>query len=233
MIGVLSDAHGNFPAFEQAIDILQREGAEQFVFLGDAIGYFPSTAVICAVQKMGEDVSCICGNHEDILLSGIIDPEREPVYQHQIIRHQLSQTQLELIKSWPAQSVEAYGCGVVLFVHGSPLEHINGYVYPDTDLSVFHVDEKLVFMGHTHHPFVGQSGRTTFVNVGSCGLPRDHGSLGSAALFDESTGSVRIVRFDITNATQRALASMGPVHPLVHQILMRRSEVYCGEYIGI
>jgi len=45
MIGILSDAHGNRPAFDLAISVLQGYGAKIFYFLGDAVGYLPTTDV--------------------------------------------------------------------------------------------------------------------------------------------------------------------------------------------
>jgi len=233
MIGILSDAHGNFPAFDKAINILRREGATRFVFLGDAIGYLPTPLVLVAIQRLGKDIDCICGNHEDIFLKGIVDSERDLIYQHHGTRHQINQVQLEFIKSWPVRSTKTFDIGSALFVHGSPLKPIYGYVYPNTDLADFEVEERFVFMGHTHRPFMRQHLGTTFVNVGSCGLPRDYGTLGSVALFDELTGNVRILRFDITQETQMALASIGAVHSSIYSLLARKTEEIIGELIEI
>jgi len=232
MIGVLSDAHGNQPAFELTITLLKKFGASQFVFLGDALGYLPTTAVLNSIEELKNNVVCVRGNHEDMLLSGQYNSAHEPSYQHQKTRHLMDNSQMELIKNWPTTASLNYKAGKALFIHGSPHDPTYGYVYPETDLAAFSVKERFVFMGNTHRPFVRMHGDATFINVGSCGLPRDHGALGPAVLFNEQTGIVRIIRFDIRKSTQRALAMVGLVHPSVIKLFERQTQHYEGELIG-
>ena len=54
-------------------------------------------------------------------------------------------------------------------------------------------------MGHSHYPFSKKSGPVTVVNVGSCGLPRDHSSLLSCVIFNTDSMELKIIRlpFDI------------------------------------
>jgi predicted phosphodiesterase len=94
-----------------------------------------------------------------------------------------------------------------LFVHGSPSDPTYGYVYPDTDLSSFAgFEADVIFMGHTHRPFVRRNGDYLFVNVGSCGLPRDGDPRGSVCLFDTHSRSAEILRFDISQSSEAALS---------------------------
>ena len=120
---------------------------------------------------------------------------------------------------------EQAGRGVqCLFVHGSPSDPTWGYVYPDTPLEEFDdVTADVVFMGHTHRPFVRISGATTFVNVGSCGMPRDGDPRGAAALFDTTSGEATILRFDIAEPSRRALAAHASLHETVVSVLRRLS----------
>jgi hypothetical protein len=102
-------------------------------------------------------------------------------------------------------------------------------VYPDADLRPLErLGTGAVFLGQTHRPFIGRSGETLVVNVGSCGLPRDCGDLGSACVFDDLTGVARIIRFDIREATRAALRRCGPVAPQVMAVFARRSPGGCG-----
>ena len=59
VIGILSDAHGNLRGFERGISLLREFGATQFIFLGDAVGYIPGSAVVkrCAGSKVTSHVS--------------------------------------------------------------------------------------------------------------------------------------------------------------------------------
>ena len=218
--GIVSDAHGNLESYEQAMRLLERLGARQFHFLGDAVGYLPGGAVVRAVIASG--ARTVLGNHEAMLLSNAVDPCRDKVYRLGHTRRDLSEADLSAIERWPVSRRWNAPSGPVLAVHGSPANPTNGYVYPDTDLSTFEVAEgTTVFMGHTHRPFIGTNRGVRYINVGSCGLPRDAGCFGSAALFDDETGEVRLIRFDIREAVRAALARVGPVHESVLAVFHR------------
>lgn len=231
MIGILSDAHGNFAAFRTAIRHLRALGAKSFYFLGDAVGYIPSLEVVEDLQSMGAEVKCLLGNHEQMVLEGSTEAKREPIYQHHPVRERLSEAQSHFLKSWPTHRRESVDGRSALFVHGSPADYTNGYVYPDSELGQFRIDELFVFMGHTHHPFIREFGGTTFVNVGSCGLPRDDGRFGSAAIYDPANEQVHVLRFDITAETETVLAGNLDVHPNVRELFGRRKETVFGDIV--
>ena len=230
--GVLSDAHGNVEAFALACRLLRRHGADELLFLGDAVGYLPGGGVVNAI--ISEGIDAVRGNHEAMLLSGRT-PDAEDAYQLAATRAMLSHRAFEEIASWPATRRLELARGPAVLVHGSPSDPTFGYVYPDAELDEFASCAELagstVFMGNTHRPFVRRHRSTTFVNVGSCGLPRDVGGLGAACLYDDSTGEARIVRFDIRAETARALARCGPVHDIVTRTITRTSERYVGELV--
>jgi predicted phosphodiesterase len=221
-IGILSDAHGNIDAFQRAVSVLQERGCLRLFFLGDAVGYLPTLAVVKALREL--DIPWIRGNHETMMLEGNIPAEQDDIYRLQATKSELSSELLGYIVSRPITHEMQSSCGRILLVHGSPLDPIFGYVYPDTDFSQFHgLEGTNVFMGHTHRPFIRRQNSTLFVNVGSCGLPRDCGHLGSACVFDDVTGETEIVQFDITLETRNALSRCSPVAPAVMQLLERRN----------
>ncbi|MFQ5730094.1 MAG: metallophosphoesterase family protein, partial [Waddliaceae bacterium] len=94
--------------------------------------------------------------------------------------------------------------------------------YPDSDLARFYtLGVDAVFMGHTHRPFINTVGKTLVVNVGSCGLPRDHGELSSCAVFDTDSGECRILRIPFD--AQSVLRTVPrPVHPAVISSFARK-----------
>jgi len=226
-LGVLSDAHGNLGGFRRAIRTLTSLGADSFVFLGDAIGYIPSPLVVRELMHMGASIRCIKGNHEHMLLSGAVSCN-ESVYQLRRTASMLNDTEIEFISSWPNEFVVESPIGTLLFIHGSPSDTTFGYVYPDTDLQQFACDTRFVFMGHTHRPFIREGRSCTFVNAGSCGLPRDNGGVGAAAILDFATSVAEIVRFDVRGDLQAALSAAHPVHPTVEQLLGRTGEAVGG-----
>ncbi|CAN7490033.1 metallophosphoesterase family protein [Phenylobacterium sp. LjRoot219] len=234
IIGLLSDAHGNLEAFEKARRVLDDFGAAEVYFLGDAVGYLPGADVATLIVDLG--LPSVLGNHEAMLL----DPacgrsDRDPVYRLAETAAAMPARVRRALQGWPDRRDLRRGCGRVVLVHGSPAERVWGYVYPDTDLTGFAGDPSLdgafVFMGNTHRPFVKTVGATTFVNVGSCGLPRDVGHLGACCLLDDQTGEVRIIRFDIRAETAAALERCGPVHARVLESLGRREKGVIGELV--
>jgi putative phosphoesterase len=231
LIGLLSDAHGNVRAFDRAVSLLLAEGAQHLFFLGDAIGYLPSSAVLDSIHRLGGHIACIRGNHEAMLLEERGETALEDIYQLEALRPALTQTHLQMIASWPVSQSEVISDQKVLLLHGSPSNPTFGYVYPDTELKYFFSEMDWVFMGNTHRPFIREYCGTTFVNIGSCGLPRDDGRYGSVALFDAEKKTVRILRFDISQESEIALREFKSIHHSVKDIFSRRSKKIVGEIV--
>jgi predicted phosphodiesterase len=234
MIGIFSDIHGHSGALKKAISTLKGEGASQFYCLGDVVGYIPSTLPVSILQEMDNLKLCLQGNHEDMILSGFNDKKKMDVYKTKEIRNMLTEEEIQFLKGCKTHDIKEFDCGKAIFVHGSPANHLNGYIYPDTDLQEWSdIEENFVFIGHTHRPFVKKSGNTTFVNVGSCGLPRDKGDWGSAALFDDKTGDIRILRFSIKEETNNMLKMIDNIHPSVLNLFNRNDTNCFGEFIDV
>ena len=231
VIGILSDAHGNDLALNRALALLLSEGAERIYFLGDAIGYIPSIATLDLLSQLGEKVQYILGNHEAMMLKGSQDSSREVFYKHKAIRSLLTKDQLANIASWPTSIREQANGVSMLMLHGSPIDSTFGYVYPDTDLSIFSPNADWIFMGNTHRPFIREYAGRHFVNVGSCGMPRDDGRFGSVALFDTIKLDVRILRFDISEDSRRVLERFSEVHSSVIEVYERRMPFIVGEIL--
>lgn len=231
LIGLVSDAHGNSRAFDRAVELLLAHGVERLFFLGDAVGYVPSTAVLDSLARLGDLVQCIRGNHEAMLLENHSDVAREPLYQIEALRPMLTPAQQLMIASWPALRSEVIDGQKLLLVHGSPTDPTYGYVYPDTDLAGFTPDADWVFMGNTHRPFIREQAGIRYVNIGSCAMPRDDGRYGSAALLNMETRSARILRFDITHETSFIMEQFPMVHPSVRDVYKRRLTVIEGDIL--
>lgn len=228
---MVSDAHGNAEAFELALSHLAAQGAERVYFLGDAVGYLPGRAVVDEIVARGLD--SVRGNHETMLLSQSRRPADDSVYRHSQTRAELDERVLATLRSWPAQRVLETRIGPVVLAHGSPAGDEFTYVYPDSDLrAISDLPVAAAFVGNTHRPFVRKVRDTLIVNVGSCGLPRDDGRLGSACVFDTETGDAEVIRFDIREATVRALRRCGPVADAVRAVFERRSVATEGRVVG-
>jgi predicted phosphodiesterase len=227
-IGFISDAHGNVEAFCRGLAALEEFGAESVYFLGDAIGYLPGDAVVTEIRERG--IPAIRGNHEEMLLRGEAPLNREPVYRLRQIAREMQPANRAEIVGWPAARTIDSAPGKLLLVHGSPSDQTFGYVYPESELDGFDVAPHVaVFMGNTHRPFVRHAKGVLFVNIGSCGLPRDTGDLGAACLFDGATGEARIIRFSIEAETRKALERCGAVADDVGAVFARRAK---NGYVG-
>ena len=229
MIGILSDAHGNHYAFERAINILREIGVNEIIFLGDAVGYIPSIKVVDYLMSMPGKIKCIRGNHEDMLIHENFNEAQDQVYQLRKTKSSMNEACIDFISSWDISYTKNTLVGKLLFVHGSPNDPTFGYVYPDSDLSIFDTDADFVFMGHSHYPFIRKHQKTTYINVGSCGLPRDDGRYGSAAVFDTEKGVAKIIRFDIRGPSANTLAEIPDVHSAVKDLLDRKKKALFGE----
>ena len=197
-IGILSDAHGNAIGMNECISSLKRRNINMLVSLGDCVGYFPEpNAVLETLQSAG--AVCLMGNHEAMLVGILgLDKAKEEVYRIRKSRIRISRRQFRWVSTWvPFHETIVDGLRL-LFVHGSPWDPLNGYVYPDSDLGKFKgLEFDTIFMGHTHRPFTRRVGNAQVVNVGSCGLPRDTERSLSCAIYDTEQNNCELIRVDL------------------------------------
>lgn len=217
-IACISDIHGNIYALEKVLKILEHQNIDEIIFMGDAVGYIPGTQVIRRLKEL--EITCLMGNHEDMLLKGTYSPEKDKFYQHSKTSKMLLKNEIEYISSWPDQLLR----DGIAFFHASPNDHLYEYIYPDTDLDIYCSmlnNVQYCVVGHTHRPFIRKHDNIMFVNTGSVGLPRDDGRYGAFAIIDTLTESAKIMRFDITAETMQSITEFGPVHNSVLNLTKR------------
>lgn len=221
-LAVFSDIHGNMHFFEAFLRDAEAEGVDRLIFLGDAVSYYPFG---CAVIRKLRELCALCieGNHDSMLRGEFPIPEKhEPVYQLRKTIAEISERELEFVKSWPEIVHETLDGKRLTFVHGSPLNHLKGYSYADSELALYDdPHEDIIFVGHTHRPWIRQNPHTLMVNVGSVGLPRDEGGGSKPAwcLYDSQSGTAEIRRVSADPAPLFALC--GFVHESVLEALNR------------
>lgn len=229
-IGFLSDAHGNPEGLELCFRMLERQRVDKVYFLGDAVGYFSQWRDVLEFLKKN-DVECLRGNHDQLVLENTLDDHAESAYQLRAEYRNEIESCLDWMAAWPVRREIVCDSTRILMVHGSPFDPINGYVYPWSDLSEFgSVDTDVVVMGHTHRPFLASVGKNTLLNVGSCGLPRDVGNLASFGMFDGERGQCKVFRGRMDTA--KVLERVAPPHPDVLSCIQRRAESYVGTLIS-
>jgi putative phosphoesterase len=217
-VGVFADVHGNAVALDACLARLEHLDVDERVFLGDVVGYLPEE-VECLRRLRAEGFACQQGNHEAMLLAGATDGHA--AYGHAAAARRLGEDGVRTLAAWPVRRTADYEGLRILFVHGAPDDPLDGYVYPDADLSAWDaLRYDAVFMGHTHRPFARRLGPVLVANAGSVGLPRDAGGLASFAVFDTGTGDCEHVRvpFDVDEVVRRAGRGL---HPATAAVLRR------------
>jgi putative phosphoesterase len=225
-VGILSDAHGNPQGLLSCLKFFKSEQVDQIYFLGDAVGYMPDwKGVFELLEKY--NVICLKGNHDQMAIDRK-PPKKNKVYR---ITQELKTENEKFLKHVqtlsPSKSINILNKEIML-VHGSPWQQLDGYVYPNTDMERFKlIDADAVFMGHTHRPFIKTVHGKLIVNVGSCGLPRDEGSLVSCAIYNISKNKCEIFR--IPQNVEKIISVFGEqLHSSVIDCLRRHDDSYFG-----
>jgi predicted phosphodiesterase len=219
---ILSDIHGNLAALRAVLADAKQQGCEQFLCLGDIVGYGPEPQA--CVDEVAKFDACILGNHD---LAALFDPEGFSNAAEQAIlwtRKQLEtgdtpencRRRLAFLAKLPRVRRE----GQLMFVHGSVRNPINEYVFPEDIYNrrkmekLFSMVQRLTFQGHTHVPGVFTSDmrflrpndidftyrlndEKVMINVGSVGQPRDGDWRSCYVILDDPTVTFRRVEYDV------------------------------------
>jgi putative phosphoesterase len=179
---VFSDIHGNGFSFDQFLIDIKRVDYDKLVFLGDFVGYYYDSARIID-YCISNNVLCLLGNHDSYFLKmidGVLDEDLlVSKYGHSYIhaKKTISERGVEFLRTLNSSLVvDQPKMASVLFCHGSPLDFLDGRIYPNSDLNIFQsavTQFDFVVNGHTHHKMDRRLGRTCFLNPGSLGQQRD------------------------------------------------------------
>jgi len=225
---IFSDVHANPTALEKVVADARSCGIEEFVCLGDTVGYGPlPSEAVSAVRSIAHIV--LAGNH-DAAVSGsfstsdFIDIAGEAALRH---RRTLSRKNLAWLRSLPTTA----NISDAAFVHGD-LTDPRAFNYVDSEdsaaMNFAATDAQIVFVGHTHVPemfvvgasgnvhrlapqdFVLEDGKRYIVNVGSVGYPRESDGmcLSSYVIYDTEEKAVhfRFLPFSVASVMQRGAA---------------------------
>ena len=229
-IALLSDIHANIYALDAVYYDFKDKNVEKILIAGDLIGYYYWPKKV--VQKLMHDerVSCISGNHENILLKTLSSSESFKKYKqkygsgYEICRNQLSKKELEWLLGLPEKLDIKIRDMSFTIAHGS-LNDQEKYIYPDISLNSLednHNISNFTVLGHTHYPFIKNNGRNTIINPGSVGQPRDISRIASYVLINSENHAItfRRVRFEINDILEAA-QKYDPEIPYLQTVLER------------
>jgi len=233
---VISDIHGNIDALEVVIADATAEGVDQFICLGDIVGYGGApNECVDRVRRLTTFV--IAGNH-DFAVCGKTDLTYFNPYALLAVEwtaEVLEEQHLQYIASLHLMLRK----GSTVFVHSSPLDPASwGYILSPLDAKVEfdHFQGRVCFIGHSHIPavfveragvvesqnnfeFSLEDGARYIVNVGSVGQPRDGDPRASYAIYDEGRGIVCVKRVEYNvGLAQKRILSAGLPPVLAHRL---------------
>ncbi len=212
---IISDVHGNLPAFTSFLEISEGLDVSRILCLGDIVGYNPwPNECIDIMRERG--IPCVMGNH-DRVGCGADSPENFNQAARGAIlwtRGVLTESNRKYLAALPDMIVvdKRY-----LLVHGSPRDP-NEYIFSES--SVFdnievmksEFEKSLCFFGHTHVVFAVcedhgkievfanesvpiEKGKRYLVNPGSIGQPRDGDPKAAFLVYDEGKQEIEFHRF--------------------------------------
>jgi predicted phosphodiesterase len=222
--GIFSDIHSNLEALEAVLEAFAEEGVEQYVSVGDIVGYGADPSQCIAIVE-GLPCLVVAGNH-DWAVSDLHDPRnfneaaREAVLWTEAV---LTWEEIGYLKSL-GLIVEQ---DALTLVHGS-LDHPDDFNYiltaRDSQPTFELMKTPLCLIGHSHIPAIfrlTEKGIKSLkehrikigpadkyiVNVGSVGQPRDGDPRAAYAIYDDAKRTLEIkrVKYDIKKAQEKIL----------------------------
>lgn len=221
-LAILSDIHGNKLAFDRILADISSYNPEELYFLGDAVNYYPDcNEVVDSLKRY--NIRCIKGNHDFMITENLnVSENAAMVYGLKNTKQELSQQNSDFLDKLPTSMDIEIDSVKIHLVHGSPFNKLEGYLYPDSDLSGLEsLNYNFIFCGHTHRAMVRKAGNIIVANPGSAGMPRDIGDEASYILFDTENTSCQIHRVKLP-VKDIIRTYKNYVHPSVIQLLNRK-----------
>ena len=227
---LISDVHANLEALTEVLRDIKEQGITEIYCLGDIVGYGPDPCE-CLDKVMSLSQVTILGNHDQATLfdpDGFNPVALQAVYwtREQLESNNGSPSQINKRWDFLGELPRTHTEDQFLFVHGSPREPTNEYVFPEDVYNQRKMDalfsrvEKYCFQGHTHIPGIFTIDREfltpedinyqfrlaeeqIMVNVGSVGQPRDNDSRGCYVVIEDSVLTFRRVEYDVDRTAQK------------------------------
>jgi putative phosphoesterase len=202
---ILSDIHGNWPALKSVL--AAESDSDTILCLGDLVDYGPEPAacVAWAMQESGKSLF-IQGNHDwGVALKK--DPRSSPPFRHLSACTQafcleaLSEEMLHFLRNLkPIDSFQMLGKRCVA-CHAAPSDPLFRYLRTREKDLEYEVtvagSPDFLFFGHTHWPLLKRIGKTTLVNPGSVGQPKDGDTRAPYAVWEDGNVELRRAAYSI------------------------------------
>jgi predicted phosphodiesterase len=226
-LAILSDIHGNREALDACLEDAYAQGADEFVFLGDLVGYGadPDYVVDTAIHFAAGGATVLKGNHDEAVLVGTAGMNSYASTALKWTADQLNPKQKAFLASLPMTMAR----GEALFVHADASQPAAWRYVTDTgaaDRSLRATEHRVTFCGHVHRPqlyhkaaqkppvcFIPKSGipiplaksQKWLAVIGAVGQPRDEIPSAAYALYAPEAATLTYMRvgYDIERAARK------------------------------
>ena len=205
-IALLSDVHGNLPAFEAVIADVEESGADETWCLGDLVGYGAQPEACVDLARERCDL-CLAGNHDLVVTGGIdiADFSSSAADAARWTRDNISADSLDFLKALRPERDD----GVIGLYHASPRDPVWEYVLStwQAEECIDIMDARVAAVGHSHVALwfrrdddgkvfgstaepeeeLDLSGGSWLLNPGGVGQPRDGDPRAAWLLLDTAT----------------------------------------------
>lgn len=201
-IALISDIHGNYDALRAVAKDIKKSKIDKIYCLGDLVNYYyePHKCIDLLIKNK---IKCIKGNHENILFDTIKNKNKKIYYAKiygqsiNINSKKLKYKHIFFLKNLKKKlNIKIRNLKIIL-AHGSPWSE-DTYIYPDftnkikNNLIKYNAD--YIFLGHTHMPMnIKLNKKTSIINPGSVGQPRNKCNNACWAIFDTSNCQINFM----------------------------------------
>jgi putative phosphoesterase len=220
---LVSDIHAN-PAALTAL----REPFDYCLFLGDLVDYGvePGQCIEWIRKNVYRGVR---GNHDHgvaqcVYLQGAVGFRYLTGVTRNLSIDRTTEEQRTFLGRMPTTSSFTLGDKRFFLVHASPKDPLDEYAPADLEFwrrRLDGIDADYVCVGHTHMQYTLQVGKTTVINPGSLGLPRDGDPRAAFAMITDEGIQLHRVEYPVEEAVAAVRAA--PLPDLAKQLMI---EVY-------
>ncbi|MCE9530777.1 MAG: metallophosphatase family protein [Planctomycetes bacterium] len=209
---IVSDIHANWQALEAV-----RESFDLCLFLGDLVDYGLEPGPCIEWVRVNATHS-VRGNHDHgasqrVVINGLNGFRYLSGVTRMLTFTKLGEPDRRFLAGMPITKYLTINGKRILMVHATPREPMDEFGPPDVDFwrsRLEGIDVDYVLCGHTHHPYILNIGRTTIINPGSVGLPRDGDPRASYAIMTDQGAELRRVEYPFEKTIETIQASTLP-----------------------
>jgi putative phosphoesterase len=201
-IAFISDVHGNYYALKAVLNDINKLKIDRIYSLGDIVNYYYESHK-CINFFIKNEIQGIRGNHENILFEALKNVKKRNYYTKiygnsiNVNIKNLSGKHIYYLKKLKKKLTIKIKNLKIILAHGSPWCE-NTYIYPNfrnkikNNLSKYKAD--YIFLGHTHIPMsIKINKKTSIINPGSVGQPRNKSNNACWAVFDTSNQQIKFM----------------------------------------